>query len=310
MKNKPKDTVTLEWLLPSLNQQLSQVADDWQLGSDNQNPQQTVLYYHEIIDSLTIIDMPLLVDLATKLSQLMKACTYAPLADKDSRTGMLSHQLLQHELMEYINTGHYHTELLTNTIDELTRILTDIGTTNDKGDLRSTKTSGAITTDNSVDDIAHSTHPLSEDQYQQLLFVWRQQIQQLLAINDNHQPIITVLQKVSQYLKQTAHNSDQERLWHLTALWLCNLAHNNTPLPEDYASLLAQLGQAIESIKQHVSTNSHPDTLLLDNNTQALIEMVYVELLALAEIDDQTRAILNRPLIDSSFSILSLLDRA
>lgn len=112
---------------------------------------------------------------------------------------------------------------------------------------------------------------------------------------------------MSQYLKQTAHNSDQERLWHLTALWLCNLAHNNTPLPEDYASLLAQLGQAIESIKQHVSTNSHPDALLLDNNTQALIEMVYVELLALAEIDDQTRAILNRPLIDSSFSILSFV---
>lgn len=313
MKNKPKDMATLEWLLPSLNQQISQVAEEWQLGSDNQNPQQTIRHYHEIIDALTIADMPLLVELATKLSLLVESSVRVSLTNKNARTGLLSHQLLQHELIEYVQTGSYHTELLNDTTNELTRILSDISATtkdsfitddtiiNDKANYNTGINNDIDVTNDTTYDIEGN---LSGNQYQQLLFVWRQQVEQLLTINDNQQPILEVLEKVSHYLEKTAHNTDQERLWHLSQLWLRNLAHNRAPLPEDYTSLLAQLEQVIESIKQQAHS-SYQNTTLSEDHIKALIQVVYAELLALSEIDEQVQLIVDRSAPDDAFDVLS-----
>nr|WP_317199178.1 Hpt domain-containing protein [uncultured Psychrobacter sp.] len=330
MKNKPKDMVTLEWLLPSLNQQLTQVAEDWQLGSDNTNPQQTVDHYQEIIDALTIADLPVLVELADKLRLLIQVSAHTSLADKDRRTGMLSHQLLQHELMEYVETGSYHTELLSDTVTELTRILATNQTTQDISvasmqGLDSTTNDRVAISDVVIDntatdniDVMDATNvmdttnvmdvtdidgidALSKDQYQQLLFAWRQQVQQLLTINENHRPILKILKKVSHYLKQTATNAEQERLWHLTTLWLSALAHNHIPLPEHYASLLASLEQVIESIPAHNNDDTYQDT---QDTLKTLTNTIYIELLALNDIDEQTLT-LSHSLMDESFNILS-----
>ena len=34
MKNQPNEMVTLEWLLPLFNEQLSQLSDGWQKNAD------------------------------------------------------------------------------------------------------------------------------------------------------------------------------------------------------------------------------------------------------------------------------------
>ncbi len=66
MKNQPNDIVTLEWLLPLFNQQLSQISEGWQLGADRTNAEQMVQNYHQVGGALTMIRLPLLASLANK----------------------------------------------------------------------------------------------------------------------------------------------------------------------------------------------------------------------------------------------------
>ena len=73
MKNQPNDMVTLEWLLPLFNQQLTQVADGWQLETARTNDEQMAQYYHEIAGALIMINLPALASLANKLSLLAEA---------------------------------------------------------------------------------------------------------------------------------------------------------------------------------------------------------------------------------------------
>ena len=65
MKNQPNDMVTLEWLLPLFDQQLSQIADGWQLGEKNADYEQMAQSYHQIGGALTMINLPILANLAT-----------------------------------------------------------------------------------------------------------------------------------------------------------------------------------------------------------------------------------------------------
>ena len=67
MKNQPNDIVTLEWLLPLFNQQLSQVSDGWQLDADPINYEHMVVPYHQLGGALIMSNLPALADLAYKL---------------------------------------------------------------------------------------------------------------------------------------------------------------------------------------------------------------------------------------------------
>ena len=64
MKNQPNDMVTLEWLLPLFNQQLSQIANGWQLEAVHANDKRTAQSYHEIAGALIMINLPTLASLA------------------------------------------------------------------------------------------------------------------------------------------------------------------------------------------------------------------------------------------------------
>ena len=65
MKNQPNNIVTLEWLLPLFNQQLSQISDGWQSGTDDINQDQIVESYHQVSGALTMARLPLLANLAS-----------------------------------------------------------------------------------------------------------------------------------------------------------------------------------------------------------------------------------------------------
>ena len=292
MKNQPNDMVTLEWLLPLFDQQLSQIADGWQLGEKNADYEQMAQSYHQIGGALTMINLPILANLATKLSLLAGAEIDNFGADA-SRIGQVGHRLLTRELVYYARTSNFHSALINKTSAELTQVLARYDIVTDHlvdASLDSKEDSLASIATNDIVDIAvpASTAMVSLDQAQsqQLLLVWRQQAQALLAANTNDASILATLEKVAQYLWQTAADADLQRLWYLTEAWLHDLAHNETPRPKYYAALLSQLDALIES-------NTHQKALSAKVINE-LIANIYIEINSLAKQGDITQAMLQR----------------
>src|SRR5690606_41925231 len=103
MKSQPDDMVTVEWLLPLFDQQLSQIADGWQLGEKSADYEQMVQSYHQIGGALVMINLPILANLATKLSLL--ASTEIDSLDADAnRLVHIAHRLPSGELVYYAMT--------------------------------------------------------------------------------------------------------------------------------------------------------------------------------------------------------------
>lgn len=292
MKNQPNDMVTLEWLLPLFDQQLSQIADGWQLGEKNADYEQMAQSYHQIGGALTMINLPILANLATKLSLLAGAEIDNFGADA-SRIGQVGHRLLTRELVYYARTSNFHSALINKTSAELTQVLARYDIATDHlvdAALNSKEDSLASIATNDIVDIAvpasKAVVSLDQAQSQQLLLVWRQQARALLAANTNDASILATLEKVAQYLWQTAADADLQRLWYLTEAWLHDLAHNETPRPKYYAALLSQLDALIES-------NTHQKALS-PSVISELIANVYIEINSLAKQGDITQAMLQR----------------
>lgn len=292
MKNQPNDMVTLEWLLPLFDQQLSQIADGWQLGEKNADYEQMAQSYHQIGGALTMINLPILANLATKLSLLAGAEIDNFGADA-SRIGQVGHRLLTRELVYYARTSNFHSALINKTSAELTQVLARYDIVTDHlvdASLDSKEDSLASIATNDIVDIAvpasKAVVSLDQAQSQQLLLVWRQQAQALLAANTNDASILATLEKVAQYLWQTAADADLQRLWYLTEAWLHDLAHNETPRPKYYAALLSQLDALIES-------NTHQKALS-PSVISELIANVYIEINSLAKQGDITQAMLQK----------------
>ena len=292
MKNQPNDMVTLEWLLPLFDQQLSQIADGWQLGEKNADYERMAQSYHQIGGALTMINLPILANLATKLSLLAGAEIDNFGADA-SRIGQVGHRLLTRELVYYARTSNFHSALINKTSAELTQVLARYDIVTDHlvdASLDSKEDSLASIATNDIVDIAvpasKAVVSLDQAQSQQLLLVWRQQAQALLAANTNDASILATLEKVAQYLWQTAADADLQRLWYLTEAWLHDLAHNETPRPKYYAALLSQLDALIES-------NTHQKALSAKVINE-LIANIYIEINSLAKQGDITQAMLQR----------------
>ena len=290
MKNQPNDMVTLEWLLPLFDQQLSQIADGWQLGKKSADYEQMAKSYHQIGGALTMINLPILASLATKLSLLAGAEIDNFGADA-SRMGQVGHRLLTRELVYYARTGNFHSAFINKTSAELTQFLARYDIATDclvDAALDSNEDSLASIATNDIVDIAvpASTAVVSLDQaqYQQLLLVWRQQVQALLAADTNDASILAILEKVAQYLWQTAADADLQRLWYLTEAWLHDLAYNETPRPKYYAALLGQLDALIESS----TSQKAPSPSVISE----LIANIYIEISSLAKQSDSTQAML------------------
>ena len=298
MKNQPNDMVTLEWLLPLFNQQLLQVADGWQLDVGCADNEQMAQHYHEIGGALTMINLPSLASLANKLSLLAGANTIDDLNSDSNfglvaeklRVGQVAHRLLQRELSYYARTGSQHSALINKTITELMQVLTQFGIVTDHltDSVLSVNSLAGLADDDDIEitiPVAMAMSDLDNEQYQQLLLVWRQQSQELLAANTNSLAILAPLEKVSHYLWQTAQEKDVQRLWYLAELWLHDLGQNNNPLPKHYAGLLAQLDQVIDG-RQHQRE-------LSDNELKQLISSIYIELSSLIHNSENAQSLLD-----------------
>ena len=296
MKNQPNDIVIFQWLLPLFNQQLTQISDGWQLGESSIDHEQLTSSYHQVSGALIMLKLPLLANVASKLSQLAGLQSCDDFSIKERRIGQFSHRLLQREINQYARTGIYHIGLISRAIDELTQALSqrDIETVIlvNVSDIEHEYTNDHANNENIINSIEaavpteQATARLTSEQCQQLLLVWRQQVQALLITNTNQSAALSTLEKASQYLRQTTQDSGLQRLWYLTELLLSELAQNETPLPERYAPLLGQLDQVIESYAQ---SNEVPSTIVV-----RLTTAIYVELSYLAHSSKRTQSILDK----------------
>ena len=313
MKNQPNDMVTLEWLLPLFNQQLTQVADGWQLETARTNNEQMAQYYHEIAGALIMINLPALASLANKLSLLAEATVFdgldngsldINLAAEKLRIGQIAHKVLQRELEHYVRTGRYHSVLMNKTLTDLAQVLSQFDiVTEPLADTLSLTTDSHLASLSDYDDIditlpvSRAVSDLDSQQHRQLLLVWRQQTQKLLAANMNEPAILTVLQKVSHYLWQTAQEADLQRLWYMAELWLQDLGQNEIPLPKQYAGILSQLDQLIDSHQDQIEPSI--------SEIQSLISHIYSELSSLIHNSDNAESLLNGSVqIDAEVGLL------
>ena len=294
MKNQINKMVTLEWLLPLLNQQLSQVSDSWKVSVEEPNHEQMAEGYHKVRGALIIVELPLLANLAAKLSLLAGIGGNADLDDRCYRIGRLAHQLLQFELTQYVQTGSYHTALISRADVELTTVLAQMDISTDcfiDSDYVSTDSAhdqDIVDFDIAVPIIDTISH-LSDDQYQQLLLVWRQQVQQLLIENKTTPSILAGLEKASQYLWQPTRQDSEQRLWYLAELWFQDIVLNKTPLPETYAPLLSRLEQIIEISGD--STDDNQSDQPPSEAISGLITDLYIELSGLANTSERNQFI-------------------
>ena len=307
MKNQPNEMVTLEWLLPLFNEQLSQLSDGWQKNADPVDFEAIdfeaidseaigfeamVREYHQLSSTLVMVNLPRLADLAAKLSVLADAGDHAALSDEQCRKAQFAHQLLQYELTQYVQTGSYRGSLLVKTSEILTQIVANTTPSEQVNHLQIVETGFTDSSNHTSHDAATFHYDvtvivpkttavitLQAPQYRQLLTVWRRQVQKLLAENSNQLPILTLLEKVSHYLWSSTSNTLQQRLWYVTELWLNSLAQNDEPLPLEYAALLARLEQIIDAYSLQAEQDSHlgvaqalsqPD---VDKNSQDVINV-------------------------------------
>ncbi len=310
MNNQPNQMVTLEWLLPIFNQQLSQMSDGWQADATATDFAGMVQPYHQIRGALIIANLPILGRFAAQLG-LLATAPHEALDTVQRRQGLFAHQLLQRELTQYVQTGHYHRALLDKTFVELNELLSQLGVS----------ANAPLIEASLFPDSARDSHiqalsvpipshepltALQPAQYQQLILVWRQHVQQLLAHNRNEPIILALLEKVGHYLWQTTDIDIQQQLWYLTTLWLNNLSNNETPQPAHYAAILSHLDQVINTRYQHaISADSHAQkhslntddslgkTSISDDFYEGLLADIYLQISGLKHLNAHTQTLLS-----------------
>lgn len=316
MNTQSNKIVMLEWLLPLLDQQLSQVSDNWQHDSDLKGDLKSNAIpetYKQIAQVLLIADLPRLSLLASKLSQLSKASKISyeqsKRSERSERLGTFAHNLLKNELIFFVQTGSYRRVLIDSTIAELTQMLTPKESTlqyeksitsqivhiDNERYQRSGFDSATVSFTQYIDLIIpkHKTNPaLNASKYQQLLKAWQQQTQKLLAdslVDNNQAPVIQALIKVCHSLWQAKLATtaiDNKHLWFLTELWLSSLMSQPQSAKQIYPLLLR--------LEQILQIGIEPSTLVnQDELVERLATDVYLQL-SLVTTDDSIQTKLDK----------------
>lgn len=267
MTNQPNEMATLEWLLPLFYQELSLLSDGWQAAHVDE---QAKASYHQLSGALIMANLPTLAALAESLSELAAMAQHQPLALKAQRLAHFAHQLLTYELTQFAQQGSYRQILVSATTAQLAA-MTNASSTDEQLRLPPADVNACDEVEIKHPDV--KTAALTQDQFQQLLSVWRRQLQQLLSINRNDSAVLTDLGKVSRYLWQSPLAEQQRSLWYLVDIWLQNLANHDFPAPTDYAAILVNLEQLLNRYSLPKDQNA-----LSASELQWLMSELYIQL--------------------------------
>lgn len=292
----PSNFVTIEWLIPIFNEQLSHLQVSW-----DKLAQETAievwpdfadmsLRYHELRGALQMAELPAFIPLTHSLELLSQQI----ISDRDRRSavqqsGAFANALLQGELNHYAVTGEIRHQFLEQCTQKLARTLPPCAVT------------AHSLSPHFADDTLFTTQwpipeplsqPLTATQYALLLKAWRQSVRQLLLVNSNESQYLAPLQKISHYLWQACSAPVLRAAWYLSKIWLDNLGHNEQPKPVQYASLLASLDQLLHVIGR-LSTEIDSDLIdsqmlnevLQDTMVEGVVAEICISLSALSHKD-------------------------
>lgn len=311
MNNQPNDLVTLEWLMPLLNEQLARLHECWQYAEGDTDLNAVARDYHQLNGVLQVANLTLFARLAMAICQLTQEICDSKLDWSYAHVALHASELLHHELNHYALTGLYRRRLLAKRIAYLERLLlnirneelSDTPNSTNKVEVSHTEVekilSETMTSNgNSEYDVLLNLRlseniqlpkftqlKLSKAQRQQLLTAWRYQIQKLLAVNTNQPETLDSLQTVSQYLYKAAIPTVLQSLWYVSGLWFDSLSHNDLPKPQQYAHLLAELDSIIPLSG---SPLSEAEASWFEN----VLADIYIQLSTLKHINEPTQQLL------------------
>ncbi|GAA0317091.1 Hpt domain-containing protein [Psychrobacter aestuarii] len=296
MKNQPNEMVTLEWLLPLLNQQLEQLSEGWLEDTQAADIAPLAQHYHDIDGALVMAQLPRLADLAGALSLLAAACARQSMDASVSRQAIFAHQLLQHELMAYIQTGVYREAMVYKTIDGLIELAQQLSDSRDDTDiapriqrLRARITAPAL---DAVDAVSHEPFVLPDLEYRAQLSQWQTEAQALSAHNINHPERLAALQAISHTLWQNISDAVHQRLWYVVEIWLDNLARNTQPTPEAYSAILSELERMI-AVYAACQSDAKLDSVSA-GRIEAIIADIYLNMSRFADLDDAGKTLIHQ----------------
>lgn len=305
MISLPSNFVTIEWLIPTFNEQLSYLQTSWDKLAENATADawpdfaNMTARYHELSGALQMAELPAFVP----LTQTLELLSQQLISDRDIRnaaqhSGAFANALLQGELNHYAVTGDIRQQFLVQCTQKLMRALP-------------ASVSPAYSHLNpqfAADTLfatpwpipEPSSQPLMANQYALLLKAWRQSVRQLLLVNSNDAQYLAPLQKISHYLWVASSSQVLRALWYLSKIWLENLGHNEHPKPAQYASLLASLDQVLQALSQ---LSTEVDSDLIDNQmlnevlqgttVEGVVADICINLSALARNDAAANLVLN-----------------
>lgn len=270
MTAQPSNFVTLDWLMPLFNEQLTRLYTSWQIleqdSQDDTRPDFAAMVsdYHQLHGALQIADIPVLAQLAESLSQISQQLLSDKLSPPDiGHSAAFANEMLQAELNQYALTGDIRYQLVIKCTQELERLLPAGPNKLSDSTALKDKSSGQhlLTEQLNIADTSTQTSLVSP-QLSQLLIGWRQSVSQLLMANQNSVSSLKPLERASYYLWQVSTDQELQSLWYLTKVWLDNLSANEQPVPAQYAALLSQLEQIIDALAQ---TSLEIDITLVDS---------------------------------------------
>ena len=267
MISLPSNFVTIEWLIPLFNEELSHLQKSWdrlaQETSVDAWPDfaDMTARYHELSGALQMAELPAFLPLTQNLELLSQQL----ISDREIRnaahsSGAFANALLQGELNHYAITGDIRHQFLVQCNQKVVRLLpAAISTASAQMDAQASPNI-LFATQWPIPEIL--SRPLMAAQYSLLLKAWRQSVRQLLLVNSNEAQYLAPLQKITHYLWQASSSQVLQAIWYLSKIWLDNLGDNEHPTPSQYAGLLAQLDQVLQVLSQ---LSAEVDSALIDS---------------------------------------------
>ena len=131
MSSKPSNFVTLDWLMPLFNEQLSQLNVLWQLLEQGQTDVDLTCMvedYHQLSGAIKMANLGSFSQLAKSLSHLCQYLLDTMPADEISylgHSGLFASEILQNELNYYALTGDMRPQLIQKSTEEIQQLLPD-----------------------------------------------------------------------------------------------------------------------------------------------------------------------------------------
>ena len=305
MISLPSNFVTIEWLIPIFNEQLSHLQMSWDRLAEETTADawpdfaDMTARYHELSGALHMAELPAFVQLTKTLELLSQQL----ISDRDIRnaaqhSGAFANALLQGELNHYAVTGDIRQQFLVQCTQKVVRALpASISPTYSHSNAQFAADT-LFATQWPIPEA--SSQPLMATQYALLLKAWRQSVRQLLLVNSNDAQYLAPLQKISHYLWAASSSQVLRAVWYLSKIWLENLGHNKHPKPAQYANLLASLDQVLQVLS---SLSTEVDSDLIDSQmlnevlqgttVEGVVADICINLSALAHNDTAANIVLN-----------------